>query len=143
MEECKQIYNIRETKSNYSVIQKQAIKGLPVLTKNNNENVLVAHVNDNLLKVLLDALPIVVEKEYDEELGIYTLSLEKLNLYGEGTTLKDAKEDLVNTIMAWCNIYQEKIDMYEKMFDDEYKSYMLKLMRLSCDRSELERIIVI
>lgn len=143
MSACNLIYNIRDTKSKYSDIQKQAIKGLPVFTKNKNENVSVAHVNENLLKVLLDALPVIVDKEFDDEMGIYTVSFDKLNMYGEGSSLDEAKEDLVDTIMEWCDIYQENIDMYEKMFDDEYKSYMLKLMRLSCDRSQLERMIII
>ncbi|MCK5762575.1 MAG: hypothetical protein KAH05_00500, partial [Clostridiales bacterium] len=72
MKDYRSLYNIRETKSNYSTIQKQALNGLPILTRNNNEKTSVIHINEEILDVLLNILKIYLEKEFDEGMGIYT-----------------------------------------------------------------------
>jgi len=139
MKECKSVYNIRETKSQYSSIQKAAIKGLPVFTKNKNEEMSVAHIHEQLMLILLRGLPIDLSIDYDEELAVYTIAFEKINLYGEGKTKEEAKEDLLTSVLEWIDIYRENIDRYQGLFDDDYKAYMLKLMVLACDRENLEK----
>ena len=143
MKDYRSLYNIRETKSNYSTIQKQALNGLPILTRNNNEKTSVIHINEEILDVLLNILKIYLEKEFDEGMGIYTALIEKINLYGEGKTVNEAIEDLIDSIVEWCDIYHENIDRYKKLFDDEYRTYMLKFLLISDDRNEIRKQLVI
>ncbi|MCK5763322.1 MAG: hypothetical protein KAH05_04315, partial [Clostridiales bacterium] len=76
-------------------------------------------------------------------MGIYTALIEKINLYGEGKTVNEAIEDLIDSIVEWCDIYHENIDRYKKLFDDEYRTYMLKFLLISDDRNEIRKQLVI
>lgn len=72
-----------------------------------------------------------VHSAFDVEAVLYTLSLDKINLCGEGKTIEEAKADLVDSVKEWVGIYQENIARYEGLFDAEYKTYMRKLMIFS------------
>lgn len=69
-----------------------------------------------------------VHSDYDAETVRYMLSLDKINLYGEGKTMEEAKADLVDSVTEWVDIYRDHIDEYEGLFNGEYKSCMKKLM---------------
>lgn len=72
-----------------------------------------------------------VKSAFDAESVLYQLSLDTINLYGEGKTMEAAKADLVDSVKEWVDIYQKNIDRYEGLFDEEYKICMRKLMIFS------------
>ncbi len=72
-----------------------------------------------------------VHSAFDVDAVLYTLSLDKINLCGEGKTMEEAKVDLVDSVKEWVDIYRENIERYECLFDAEYKTCMRKLMIFS------------
>lgn len=72
-----------------------------------------------------------VKSAYDADSVLFRLSLDTLNLYGEGETMEAAKADLVDSVKEWVDIYRSNIDRYESLFDKEYKACMRKLMIFS------------
>ncbi|MGI6605531.1 MAG: hypothetical protein ACOX2X_00490 [Peptococcia bacterium] len=135
-------YNIRETKMRYSELNNIALKGIEVITYNaNNETEKVSHIKTAYLDKLLNSLSFAPSEELDEELGIYTVSLNEIDLYGEGNTLEAAIEDLIDSIIQYLVIYVEKIDLFSKVESETKQLYLLKLLRCNGDRKMIKKVI--
>lgn len=135
-------YNIRDTKKRYSELNNIALKGIEVITFNaNNEVEKVSHIKTSYLDKLLDNLLFIPSEDLDNELGIYTISLTEIDLYGEGKTLDEAIDNLIDSIMQYLAIYVEKIDLFSKVESEIKQLYMLKLLRCNGDRKKIKKVI--
>ncbi|OPX85787.1 MAG: hypothetical protein A4E52_01600 [Pelotomaculum sp. PtaB.Bin013] len=135
-------YNIRDTKKYYSELNKIALKGIEVITYNaTSENEEVSHIKTSYLNKLLDNLPFNPIVEYDDELCVHTVSLNEINLYGEGKTVEEAVVDLVNTIIEFLAIYIEKLDVFSKVEPESKQLYLLKLLRCNGDGEKIKKAI--
>lgn len=135
-------YNIRDTKKRYSELNNIALKGIEVITFNaNNEDEKVSHIKTSYLEKLLDNLSFTPSVELDNELEIYTISLNEIDLYGEGKTLESAVENLLDSIIEFLVIYVKKIDLFSKVESEMKQLYMLKLLRCNGDRNNIKKVI--
>ncbi len=133
-------FNIRDTKKHYSELNNIALKGIEVITFNaNNENEMVSHIKTSYLDKLLSNLIFKPEIEFDKEIGIHTVSLPEIDLYGEGPTLEAAINNLLDSVLEFLSIYVEKLDMFSKVESDQKQLYLLKLLRCHGDRDLIQK----
>lgn len=135
-------FNIRDTKKRYSELNKIALKGIEVITYNaNNEEEKVSHIKTSYVDKLIGTLSFNPSVELDEELGIYTVSLNEIDLYGEGNNLDAAVEDLINSIIKFLTIYTDKIDLFSKVEPETKQLFLLKLLRCNGDKEKIKKAI--
>lgn len=61
---------------------------------------------------MFQCVPITIEKEYDNELKLWTLSIEQVDIYGEGPTEEEAANDLVKSTLEYIEFYYDNLDFY-------------------------------
>lgn len=135
-------YNIRDTKKRYSELNNIALKGLEVITYNaNDKEEKVSHIKTSYLDLLLHKLSFTPSVDLDDELRMYTVSLNEIDLYGEGKTVEAAVEDLIDSILQFLAIYIEKLDLFAKAESEIKQLYLLKLLRCNGDIEKIKKAI--
>lgn len=137
-------YNVRDTKKNYSLLNTAALNGLEIVTykginKNTKKNGEVSHIKTDYVDYLMKFVKFNPVIESGEELGGYTVSLKEIDMYGEGATVEKAKEDLLNSVMEYIDIYVDQIELFSKVESIEKQIYMLKLIRCDGDRNKIKK----
>lgn len=140
----KRKFNVRDTKRYYSDLNSAALKGLELVTfkginKNAHEDEEVSHIKTPYVNYLMGFLKFNPIIESGEELGGYTIALNEIDMYGEGDTLDLAKENLIDSILEYIDIYVDKIDVFNQVESMEKQVYMLKLIRCDGDRENLKK----
>ncbi len=131
-------FNIRDTKKYYSDINAKALNGMEIITYNAMKaKEEVSHINKLYFDFLLDNLQFKPVVEYDEELKIFTITLNEIDMYGEGKSKEEATEDLLGSIQEYLKIYYNKIELYAKVEPISKQLYMLKLARCSEDKENI------
>lgn len=136
--------NVRDTKKNYSLLNTAALNGLEIVTfkginKNARKDEEVSHIKTDYVDYLMGFLKFNPVIEYGEEIGGYTVSLNEIDMYGEGDTIEAAKEDLINSIIAYIDIYIDQIELFSKVESIDKQVYMLKLIRCDGDRDKIRK----
>lgn len=135
-------FNIRDTKRFYSDINEKALNGIEVITYNAiGKKGEVSHLSKKIVDFLLDTLQFHISEEFDEELVVYTVIADDINIYGEGSTKDEAIEDLLNSIIEYAAIYVEQIDLFSKVEDNTKQGYMLKVIRCGNDKEKLKKVL--
>jgi len=135
-------FNIRDTKRFYSDINEKASNGIEVITYNAmGKTGEVSHLSKKIVDFLFDSLQFHVAEEFDEELGVHTVSADDINIYGEGSTKAEAIEDLLNSIIEYAAVYVEQIDLFSKVEDITKQGYMLKVIRCGNDKEKLKKVL--
>ncbi|AGK96104.1 hypothetical protein [Clostridium pasteurianum] len=137
-------FNIRDTKRYYSDLNSAALKGLELVTfkginKNAKVDEEVSHIKTLYIDYLMGFLKIDPIIELGEEVGGYTIALNEIDMYGEGDTLEEAKENLIDSILEYIDIYIDKIDLFNQVESISKQVYMLKLIRCDGDRERLKK----
>ena len=126
-----QRHNVKTTRDQYSQIHNLAAAGREVLTVNTmgkGAKKIVSHIDKSLLDFLFLHAPLTIEKEYDEELQVWTLSIAQADIYGEGPTEESAANDLVKSTLEYIEFYYGNLDFYQGD-TAEKKAVMAKLAR--------------
>jgi len=134
--------NVRDTKKYYSQLNSAALNGLEIVTfkginKNLKKDEEVSHIKTHYVDFLMDFLKFNPIIESGEEIGGYTISLNEIDIYGEGDTVEIAKEDLINTIFEYISIYENQIELFSKVESIAKQVYMLKLIRCDGNRDKI------
>lgn len=137
-------FNVRDTKKKYSALNTAALNGLEIVTfKGINKNVKkdeeVSHIKTNYVDYLMEFLKFNPIIKSGEELGGYTISLNEIDMYGEGATIEFAKEDLIDSIIEYIDIYVHQIELFSKVESIDKQVYMLKLIRCDGDREKIRK----
>lgn len=138
-----QRYNVKTTRDQYSQIHNLAAAGREVLTINTmgkGTKKAVSHIEKSMLDFLFTHAPITIEKEYDAELNLWTLSIKQVDIYGEGPTEKAAEADLVKSTLEYIGFYYENLDFYSGD-TTEKKAAMAKLARCEGNPDALRTIL--
>jgi predicted RNase H-like HicB family nuclease len=140
----KRKFNIRDTKRYYSDLNSAVLNGLELVTfKGINKNVRneeeVSHIKTEYVDYLMGFLKFIPIIELGEEVGGYTISLNEIDIYGEGDTLDEAKENLLDSILEYIDIYVDKLDLFNKVESTSKQVYMLKLIRCDGDRDRIKK----
>jgi hypothetical protein len=101
----------------------------------------VSHLSKRIVDFLFKSLQFHITEEFDEELVVYTVSANDINIYGEGSTKAEAIEDLLNSILEYAAIYVEQIDVFSKVEDITKQGYMLKIIRCGSDKEKLKKVL--
>lgn len=139
-------YNVRDTKKYYSDINNYALKGLEVITykginKTKKETDEVSHIKKGCLDYLLNKVTFNPVIASGEEFGGYTVSINEIDMYGEGKTVEEATNNLLDSILEYIDIYIEQIDLFSKVENAEKQIYMLKLIRCNKDKDALRKVL--
>lgn len=135
-------FNIRDTKRFYSDINDKALNGIEVITYNAMGKAgEVSHLSKQIVDFLLESIQFHISEEFDEELGVYTISADDINIYGEGNTKDEAIEDLINSILEYTAIYIDQINLFSKVEDITKQGYMLKVIRCGNDKEKLKKVL--
>lgn len=134
--------NVRDTKKHYSELNNAVLNGLEMVTfkginKNAKNDQEVSHIKTDYVDFLMRMLKFNPITESGEELGGYTISLNEIDMYGEGDTIEAAKEDLMNTICEYISVYVKQIDLFGKVESIDKQVYMLKLIRCDGNRDKI------
>ena len=132
-------YNIRDTKKHYCDINNKVLSGLEIITCKANTSENVSHIKKQYMDHLLKNIKFSIKEKFDKELKGWTISVNELNLYGEGATKEEAIEDLLDSILEFAEIYLEKVDLYSKVESIETQIYMLKVLRCQGSRDILRK----
>jgi len=134
--------NIRDTKRYYSELNNTVLNGLEMVTfkginKNSRNDEEVSHIKTPYVDFLMGFLKFNPITESGEEVGGFTISLNEIDMYGEGSTIESAKEDLMNTICEYVSIYLNQINIFGKVESISKQVYMLKLIRCDGNRDKI------
>jgi hypothetical protein len=110
--------SISSTKQDFPSIFKMALNGQEVITGNfkskSEDTVSILSTKD--FKYILDIgfkfNPIIEE---DEEGNGYTVALDEIMVFGDGDTLEEALDDLVENTLDYARMYFEKLDFYKQI----------------------------
>lgn len=64
-----------------------------------------------------------------------------LPLYGEGRNLDEAVDDLINAVIEFPDIYQEKIKIYRAQFIDSQVKVMDLILECHAEREQIKNLI--
>lgn len=137
-------FNVRDTKKKYSLLNTAALNGLEIVTfkginKNAKKDEEVSHIKTDYVDYLMEFLKFNPVIESGEEIGGYTISLNEIDMYGEGETVEAAKEDLINSIIEYIDIYVNQIELFTKAESIDKQVYMLKLIRCDGDKDKIRK----
>lgn len=79
-------------------------------------------------------------EEFDKELKIWTVALDEINMYGEGSTKEEALEDLINGIIEFTEIYKKNTDRYS-LLEPEIIEYMRKIIDCNNNREKIKLVL--
>jgi predicted RNase H-like HicB family nuclease len=93
-----------------------------------------------MISAMLDALKFSIEETVEEGYDHpFTISVNEVPLYGTGTTREAAIENLIDATIEYVEIYQEKMEVFNKVDSPQSKMYMLKLIRCGNDRDAIRK----
>ncbi|MFL0196384.1 hypothetical protein ACJDU8_12580 [Clostridium sp. WILCCON 0269] len=127
-------FNIKDAKIYSSKLNNILEKDIGENEKKNEE---VNHIKTSYINFLMGFFrfkPVIHSGE-----GFYNIILNEVNVYGEGDSLEIAKENLIDSIIEYINIYTDKINIFHKFETIERQAYMLKLIRCSGNREKLKK----
>lgn len=108
---CSTLYN---TLVHYNAVlnglEMVTFKGIHKNAKNDEE---VSHIKTPYVDFLMGFLKFNLITESGEELCGYNISLNEIDMYGEGSTIKSAKKNLINTVCEYVSIYINQIDLWQ------------------------------
>lgn len=131
---------VSEAKARLSELVRKVSLGFEVITTNKHgSGQLVSLVGTDILTAALDAMKFTVTQTEDQELGILTISVKEIPVYGEGHSVAEATESLVDAVLDYSSVYAQHIELFSHVDTPETRGYMLKLMRCGSDRQAIKK----
>lgn len=126
---------ISEAKARLSELVRKVGLGFEVLTTNKHgSGQLVSLVETEILTAALRAMQFTLVESEDQELGLVTISVKEIPVYGEGRSREQAIESLLDAVLDYRLVYEENIQLFSRVDSAETRGLMLKLMRCGDDR---------
>ncbi|WP_368487420.1 hypothetical protein [Clostridium sp. BJN0013] len=127
-------FNVKDAKNYISELNNILEK---YIDKNENKREEVNHIKTSYINFLMGFFrfkPVIQSRD-----EFCTITLNEVNIYGEGNDLELAKENLIDSILEYIDIYTDKIHIFHKFESIERQAYMLKLIRCNSDRDKLKK----
>lgn len=142
--EANLVYGVTETRTSISKIMKDVNNGLISETRNKATNEEMFMLNNKIFNALLALVEVKNTIEYDEEINIYTVYNEIIpQFYGEGSTEKEATENMIDEVIEFMTDYKENIDMYSSIFDGMQQFLLGNLLLKLDDKEKVKEILKI
>lgn len=133
-------FNIRDTKKYYTQLNELAVKGIEVITYNGMKaGEEVSHIARELLDFLMSKVMLTPVVHFDEELEVYTASVEEIEMWGEGVSREQAIQNLVDCVLHYLEVYLNNIELFRLTETPEKRAIILKLLRCGKDRELLRK----
>lgn len=130
---------VSETKTRFSELAKSAALGLEIISVNrHSSSQLISLIKTDILTAALKTMKFSISEEWDEELGVVTISVDEIPIYGEGNTQQEAINSLVDAAIEYTSVYQEKIDLFSRTDSPMVQAFMVKLIRAGEDRQAVQ-----
>lgn len=112
------IYGASETRAKISEIQNTVKNGLIPKMVNKNTHEASYMVNQKIFESMLNLIESINIIEFDEDLKVYT-AYNKIvpQIYGEGTSKKEAIDMMVEEAKSFAEDYNENIELFSGIFD--------------------------
>lgn len=136
-------YNIRDTKRFYTEINTRAQAGQEIITYDGSRGSApeVSHIKTALLDRVFSSFPFRNTWTFDEDLGVWTVSLDDLNLYGEGQSKNGAIEDLINSVLEYLQIYYANPEWFLSREETApHYVYLRRIARCDGDKDTIKRL---
>ena len=138
-------YNVSDTKKYYSKINERVLEGRIITTFNafkDEKSLQVSHIRKDILEHLaLHSVKYDIVKSFDNELNVWTVAINGINLYGEGNTESDAVEDLIDSIIEYASLYKEKADLFCKVERLDKLAFFIRILLCQGDREKIKKLI--
>lgn len=127
-------------KARFSEFVRKAAVGFEVVAANKHgASGPVSIIRTDILTAVLNALEFSIAEETDEELGVLTISVDEIPIYGEGRSREQAVESLVDAALDYARVYEERIELFSHVDSPLTQAHMLKLLRCGGDRAALKQ----
>ena len=131
---------ISEAKARFSELSRKAGMGIEVISANKHgSGHLVSLIKTDILTVALDALHFTLVESLDGELGVITLAVQEIPIYGEGHTRDEAGSALIDAALDYVVVYEERIELFSYGDSPKTQGLMLKLLRCRGDREAIKK----
>ncbi len=131
---------VSETKARFSELARKAALGVEVLSINRHDPAeLVSIVRTDVLTAALAEMKFTLTEELDAELGVTTVSVSEIPIYGEGASRESAIQSLIDTALDYKAVYLEKIESFRLADSAAVQALMLKLIRCGDDRASIRQ----
>ncbi len=138
-------YNISDTKKYYSKINETVLAGRIVTTFNafkDEKSSQVSHIRKDILEHLaLQSGKYDIVKTFDNELNVWTVAINEINLYGEGNTENEAVEDLIDSVIEYASLYKEKSDLFCKVESLDKLVFFIRILLCQGDREKIKKLL--
>ena len=136
------VYGISETRANIAKIMNDVSHGLISETRNMTTDEEMFMINNKMFNSLLSLVDVKNTIEYDENIKIYTIYNEIIpQFFGEGSTEKDAIENMVDEVIEFMNDYKENIYMYSSVFNGTQQFLLGNLLLNLNDKEKVKEIL--
>ena len=138
-------YNVSDTKKYYSKINESVLTGLVVTTFNafkDEKSSQVSHIRKDILEHLaLQSDKYHIIKTFDDELNVWTVAVNEINLYGEGNTENEAVEDLIDSVINYASLFKEKADLFCKVESLDKLVFFIRILICQGDREKIKKLL--
>lgn len=133
---------ISEAKTRFSELARRAAMGLEVVSANKHGAVQpVSLIKTAVLTAALAAMRFTLAERRDDELGILTISVKEVPIYGEGHSREEAIESLVDAALDYSSVYEDRIELFSRVDSPETQAHMLKIIRCRGDRGAVRQVL--
>ena len=140
MDLSQQALPISEAKARFSELVRKAGTGLEVLSANKHDStLLVSIVRTDILTAALDSLTFTICETVDAELGVTTVAVEEIPVYGEGQTREEAIQSLLDATLDYAEVYLERIELFSHTDSPKTQGLMIRLLRCREDRQAIRQ----
>jgi len=133
-------YPLSQAKARFSELVREASLGLEVVSTNKHgSGSLVSLVRTDILTAALDALAFTLTEATDDELGVITIAVTEIPIYGEGKCHEEAIESLIDAAVDYSAVYLSRIELFSHIDPPRTQGLMLKLLRCEGDRAAIRQ----
>lgn len=131
---------VSEAKARFSELMRKASSGLEVLSANKHGSAnLVSLIRTDILTAALETLLFTTAETLDPELGVITIAIDEIPVYGEGQSHDEAIQSLIDAVLDYTAVYEERIELFSRTESPRTQGLMLKLLRCSQDREAIRQ----
>ncbi|MBT9177144.1 MAG: hypothetical protein DDT20_01474 [Firmicutes bacterium] len=135
-----QPYPVSQAKARFSEFVREASLGFEVVSTNKHgSGSLVSLVRTDILTAALDALTLTLTETTDDELGVITIAVADIPIYGEGVSREAAVHSLLDAAIDYTTVYRERIELFSHTDSPRTQALMIKLLRCEGDRVALRK----
>jgi len=98
-------------------------------------------VGEKLVEIMLEEFSCGVEWEQEKDIGIWTVYVPELDIWGTGNTKDEAAEDLVSAVQDYMEVFLESIPFYLGAGRKKHLPYIFRLLLAKGNRKKIKEFL--